>query len=204
MHPLKHLALQKCLRYINYITDVGEAPYELMEPILCKMSAPGLEAIEKASPQLRDRTDPLWKALLVRDFPTKDIPSTNFRSAYAKNHKEKQRRLKSVSQKLRASTESLNEQKSMMKITPLDDIPLSIKRAELARKLSNTPKKNLSIMQKARMEVRDNLRSRSKVHKPIRVTASSVIASQNNSHDQSSHNQTRSSTIPSVFSKPRK
>ncbi|KAI9720678.1 MAG: hypothetical protein M1812_002858 [Candelaria pacifica] len=67
---LLQLAKWACIRNIEAIVDVGDAPYAVVRPILLKVKSPKqLEALEIACPQLIGHDAELWREFIKRDVP---------------------------------------------------------------------------------------------------------------------------------------
>ncbi|KAI9701755.1 MAG: hypothetical protein M1836_001098 [Candelina mexicana] len=80
---LFQLAKWACIRNIEAIVDVGDAPYTVVRPILLKVKNPKqLEALEAACPQLIGHDAELW-----REFIKRDVPKWETKRAEPKNPK---------------------------------------------------------------------------------------------------------------------
>ncbi|WEW57890.1 hypothetical protein PRK78_003357 [Emydomyces testavorans] len=67
---LLQLARNACVKQAKAIKDVGDAPYELVRPILLKVENPRqLHTIEENSPQLKGHMEELWLEFIKRDIP---------------------------------------------------------------------------------------------------------------------------------------
>lgn len=66
---LGYLCRQAVIANIDELAYVGELPYESVKDLLVHVKyATQLQAIEKESPQIVDRDDELWEALVRKDF----------------------------------------------------------------------------------------------------------------------------------------
>lgn len=130
------------------ITDVGDAPYELVEPILRKMSAKQLIEIERNSAQIRARSDDVWRRLVMKDFSDRPVPTANFRKAYVKYFKEKEKHLQNASIRLREGMKKLEEEKAARTITSLEVDPRAAK-ARAKFKASRAAPPGSRVIQKA-------------------------------------------------------
>ena len=67
---LHAIAIRLCGRALLGITDVSDIPYEILRPVLRKITNPAhLHAIELNSPQIADEDAELWRAFIARDIP---------------------------------------------------------------------------------------------------------------------------------------
>ncbi|KAI5292874.1 long-chain fatty acid-CoA ligase [Ascosphaera acerosa] len=67
---LLKLAQAACVRYIKRIDDIGDAPYELFQPVLQRIENPEhLHQLEVKSPHLAEHTAELWHEFIKRDVP---------------------------------------------------------------------------------------------------------------------------------------
>ncbi|ANB13762.1 hypothetical protein AWJ20_4707 [Sugiyamaella lignohabitans] len=112
------------------------------------MSARQLSDIEKKSPQIRSRSDELWKLFITRDFPDRPVSESHNRRAYAQYYKEKEAHLKNASSRLRESLEKIKQEKASRTITSLEVDPQSL-RAAARRKASSSAPAGSRLIQKA-------------------------------------------------------
>lgn len=120
---LRDLALQQCLRLIPFIQDVGNARYDIVKPILARMSARQLAELERASPHLLDHTDELWRDLILKDYPDRPCPQRNFRSGYQRVQKEKESHLGAVRERLKRNQRQYAAQREASAIVPIIEPP---------------------------------------------------------------------------------
>lgn len=135
------------------ITDVGDAPYDLVEPVLRKMSAKQLVDIEKNSPQIKVRSDDLWRRLIMKDFPDRPVPQSRFRKTYSKYFKEKEAHLQNASIRLREGMKKFEEEKAARTITSLEVDPRAAK-ARAKFKSSSAAPSGSRLIQKAMQSAR--------------------------------------------------
>ncbi|CAN6674404.1 hypothetical protein TRVA0_053S00166 [Trichomonascus vanleenenianus] len=150
---LRELAKQQCLRCYRFISDVGDAPYDLVEPILKKMGHEQILRIEEQSPQIEQRSDSVWKHLIQRDFRHRPLPPDGYRETYLQYAKEKEVDLKNASQRLRASMQKFNQEKASNTIIALETDPLAA-RARAKQKAKTHPGSKL--IQRARTNALNN------------------------------------------------
>lgn len=141
-------AKRQCMRYSHVIHDVGTAPFDLVAPILKKMSAKQLVEIENKSPQIKHHSEQVWKKLVERDFSDRPMPSSKFRKTYIRYFKEKEAHLKDASVRLRESMERLKQERAARTITSLEVDPMAAK-AHAKRKLASTALPGSKLIQKA-------------------------------------------------------
>ncbi|OQO11462.1 hypothetical protein B0A48_03189 [Cryoendolithus antarcticus] len=119
--PVSSLALmaqRAAIRTLPRIEDVGDTPYELLEPILRRIDNPDhLLKIETNSPHIADKSAPLWQAFIIRDIPdgkTKMLYPKNPRSwhkVYRKLRKEEEAKKQSAEDALKRTLLGLKEEK---------------------------------------------------------------------------------------------
>jgi RNA polymerase II transcription factor SIII (Elongin) subunit A len=146
-------AKRQCMRYSHVIHDVGTAPFDLVAPILKKMSAKQLAEIENNSPQIKTHSEEVWKKLLERDFGDRSMPTSKFRKTYIKYFKEKEAHLKDASVRLRESMERLKQEKAARTITSLEVDPMAA-RAQARRKMTSNAPAGSKLIQKAMQTAR--------------------------------------------------
>ncbi|KAK6434919.1 hypothetical protein LTR95_008893 [Oleoguttula sp. CCFEE 5521] len=119
--PVSSLALmaqRAAIRTLPRIEDVGDTPYELLEPILRRIDNPDhLLKIETNSPHIADKSAPLWQAFITRDIPDgkkKMLYPKNPRSwhkVYRKLRKEEEAKKQSAEDALKRTLLGLKEEK---------------------------------------------------------------------------------------------
>ncbi|ODQ63169.1 hypothetical protein NADFUDRAFT_53442 [Nadsonia fulvescens var. elongata DSM 6958] len=142
--PLTEFCLRTVLRFATSITDVGDTPFGLIEPLLRKVSASQLDEIERNSPHIRPYSETLWKTLVIRDFPDRPIPQLtttsfsslaasgkkqSYRALYRRYYKDKETHLKKVHDRLKSGFETLRAERSAKTITTLDVDPMAYRTA---------------------------------------------------------------------------
>ena len=67
---LAQLARRACIKNVNFITDVGDAEYDLIRPVLLRVQNPKqLYELEQNSPQIIGVDAEIWKQFCKRDVP---------------------------------------------------------------------------------------------------------------------------------------
>ncbi|SGZ47444.1 CIC11C00000002500 [Sungouiella intermedia] len=133
VQSLYEIALWKCIQLSARITDVGDIPYHRVKPVLKRLNAKQLIAVEENSPAIMPESDELWSGLIERDFP--DRPSkAKFnlvspeddampnKSLYEKYADEREELRASSAQRLRKMTQKLQKEKSRNSIVPIQGI----------------------------------------------------------------------------------
>lgn len=70
---LYKMASRACIKNIRSITDVGDAPYQIVRPVLLRIENPQqLRKIEVASPQICGQDGEIWLEFIKRDVPNWD------------------------------------------------------------------------------------------------------------------------------------
>ena len=117
------MAQRSCIRNLHGITDLADLPYEIVRPILKRITDPTqLKRIEDSSPQIADADSELWKEFIKRDIPkwgSKIIEPKNPRSwwkVYRKLIKEEQRLKEEQEARLMESLGGLERQKEANQI----------------------------------------------------------------------------------------
>ncbi|AOA64563.1 hypothetical protein PP7435_CHR4-0407 [Komagataella phaffii CBS 7435] len=151
---LYELASAKCIRSIKLIKDVGEVPVHVVEPILAKMGAHQLEAIEKMCPHLALSTDKIWQNLIEKDFSNRPLNDGRLRRTkpkdlYMKYRQEMEDLRKDATERLKKTTQRLNRKKQESRIVQIDQLidPSARRKRPEQFQAHKTP-----IMQKARQE----------------------------------------------------
>ncbi|KAL1609529.1 hypothetical protein SLS59_001035 [Nothophoma quercina] len=70
---LYELARQRLIKNIDMLTDVGDIPFDFLEPVLRHIQNPAqLQELEENCEQLQGRTGEIWKRYIKRDVPDWD------------------------------------------------------------------------------------------------------------------------------------
>ncbi|KAA8897722.1 hypothetical protein TRICI_006685 [Trichomonascus ciferrii] len=117
------------------------------------MSAKQLIEIERNSAQIKARSDEVWRRLVMKDFPDRPVPTANFRKAYVKYFKEKEKHLQNASIRLREGMKKLEEEKASRTITSLEVDPRAAK-ARAKFKASRAAPSGSRVIQKAMQSAR--------------------------------------------------
>lgn len=106
------------MKNIEGISDVGDLPYDLLHPILRKISNPDqLRAIEEASPHISEHSAEIWIGLIKRDiqgWDTKLLPPkdpTKWWKVYRKLKREDEAERAAAEAQLRAALSKNREDK---------------------------------------------------------------------------------------------
>ncbi|EDK37916.2 hypothetical protein PGUG_02014 [Meyerozyma guilliermondii ATCC 6260] len=162
---LRDLAAQKCVSNVALLHDVGDTPYHILKPILCRMSARQLDQIESKSSQIIPYSDQLWPNLISRDFPNRPLASRSLvdtpmphKALYFKYLSEREALQRDSAQRLRSMTQRLRQEKSKNAITPVKHLlrDPTIRRRPVSK--SSPPLSSLSIIQRARRETQERSR----------------------------------------------
>ena len=115
---LVFMTQRACLRNLPGITDVGDVPYDILRPILRKITNPQqLHDLETQSPHIADADAELWRAFIARDIPawqSKLVEPANPRSwwkVYKKLMKEEKRATEEVEERLSAAMGGLSKKR---------------------------------------------------------------------------------------------
>ncbi|OBA20912.1 hypothetical protein METBIDRAFT_27289, partial [Metschnikowia bicuspidata var. bicuspidata NRRL YB-4993] len=124
-----------CIKQAGRISDVGDTPYHLVQPILKRLNAKQLALLEKNSPTVTPHSDELWGGLIEKDFPDRPynpaklrlLPSGENaqmpkRALYQRYLSEREQFLATSADRLRKMTEKLRKQKSQNSITTVQGI----------------------------------------------------------------------------------
>lgn len=164
---LKYLALQQCLKLAPYIEDVGNARYDIVKPLLARMSARQLSQLEKASPHLMAHSDELWRDLIAKDYPDRVCPTNNHRSGYYRIQKEKESHLGAARERLKRSQRQYEAQREACAIVPITEPP----RREISTQPAIVGQYNSPIMQQLARKTHSRILSR-----PRPVSRQPIIA----------------------------
>lgn len=66
---LVNICLNALVQFIDFLYDVGETPFKLIEPVLFKCNAEQLLHLEVNSPHLQPKTNQIWKKLTLERYP---------------------------------------------------------------------------------------------------------------------------------------
>lgn len=128
MLKLTQLAIFKCLRHINQITDVGTLPYHLVRPILSRMSAQQLDLVESNSPHIKLNSDELWLELIKKDFPNRPLRQGIInakmvnKSVYQSYVKQQEDFRKDSTERLKQMTQRLKYEKSANSVIQVEQV----------------------------------------------------------------------------------
>jgi len=117
---LVSMTQRACIRNLPGITDVADAPYEVIRPVLRKITNPQqLRDIEERSPHIADADAELWRAFIARDIPgweTKILTPKNPRSwwkVYKKLIREEGRAKEEQEEQLRLAMGGLEKKREV-------------------------------------------------------------------------------------------
>lgn len=164
---LGELAIRKCVANVSRLTDVGMTPFHLLQPVLLKMNAKQLLAIEAASPQITPHSDLLWHDLVAKDFPERPASepplvaaktATPHRTLYYKYLEERDAFRNDSAARLRSINEKLKMQKSANSIVSVPGLfrDPTVRRSRSYNSgggSSYGPPKNNTILGKAKRDV---------------------------------------------------
>ncbi|KAI9789867.1 MAG: hypothetical protein M1833_002153 [Piccolia ochrophora] len=116
------LARSRCIKYIKFITDVGDVPYERVRSVLTKVENPEqLRQLELASPQICGEDAEIWQELIKRDIPRwwkkQQEPKNpkNWHKLYHKLLREKEADVARDAEVLKAAMDKLSNEKAQNK-----------------------------------------------------------------------------------------
>ena len=121
---LVSMAQRACIRNVDSLVDVGDVSYDLLRPILKRISNPDqLHQIELASPHIADSDAELWRAFIARDIPSweeKKLEPTNPRSwwkVYRKLMRDEEKAKEAVEEQLLAQMSGIQKKREENHIT---------------------------------------------------------------------------------------
>lgn len=153
---LVSLCQSKCFQCCNLISDVGTAPYHLVEPILKRKSAKALKAIEDKSIQIRDNSNRIWTFMIQRDFSDRPITQGGISGRKLYNNYEIQlsNQLVQVTSNLKQLQRQLSKKKS--KVRQIPTLPITKRQRNI---LPNKPVFKSNMLEKARLANKQRLRN---------------------------------------------
>lgn len=127
------IALASCCHQAGSITDVGAAPYHLIQPALRRLNAKQLALLEENSSGITPDSDELWGLLVEKDFADRPLGSRRNLAAvsisqmpnkdlYMQYSKDREKFRENSALRLRRITEKLQREKSKNSIVPLQEI----------------------------------------------------------------------------------
>lgn len=166
---LTHIARLKCINNAHIINDIGSTPYHLIEPVLMKKTAKSLKQLEAKSPQIISDSEPLWKALIKRDFPDRPNNQTIFKNGkknnipsrilYDKYLKEREQQRLNAAHNIKQITKNLKEMKNRNKVKALNKVLPSNKPKLNYSNNNNTHVFKSNLLQKARVLNKQRVRN---------------------------------------------
>ncbi|KAF2721011.1 hypothetical protein K431DRAFT_83855 [Polychaeton citri CBS 116435] len=121
---LVSMAQRACIGNVRNITDFGDMPFELIEPILRRVEDPDhLIVIQNQNPGLADNTAHLWRNFIKRDIPNWEARLLRPKNpqlwwkVYRKLEKEEQKRKADSEAQLLAKMKELEQKKESNKTT---------------------------------------------------------------------------------------
>lgn len=164
---LGELAIRKCVANVSRLTDVGSTPFHLLQPVLLRMNAKQLLAIENTSPQITPHSDSLWHDLVAKDFPERPASepalvagesSTPHRTLYQKYVEEREAFRNDSTARLRSMNEKLKRKKSANSIVSVPGLfrDPTVRRARSYNYTGGSsygPPRNNTILGKAKRDV---------------------------------------------------
>ncbi|KAK9367837.1 RNA polymerase II transcription factor SIII subunit A-domain-containing protein [Lipomyces kononenkoae] len=163
---LFQICLQTCMLHGNRIVDVGDIPYDIIKPVLSRMTPSQLIAIEQKSPHIIPESNELWEGFLRRSFSEEEIKDVtarkvrDVRKQYFMLLEARRLRLKKTSEKVKAQYEALEREKAQKRIVTLDifEDPMEAQRRKkrLLQHSSAAALKKMSVVKRARMESMSN------------------------------------------------
>ena len=117
--PLSHMARRACLKNIRQITDVGDAPYDVVRPVLIRLENPEhLRQIEEKSPQICGADAEIWRDFIKRDIPNwekkphEPMNPTSWYKVYRKLLKESKKEVDQDAQLLKATLDGIKSKQA--------------------------------------------------------------------------------------------
>ncbi|ELU15566.1 hypothetical protein CAPTEDRAFT_189430 [Capitella teleta] len=122
---VSHTQSSHCLAFleqnISSFDCISEKLYDMMKPILVKVSATKLHALETVNPQLIGYTEELWMRFCGKDFRgTKPQECGSWRDLYWKKHNEREERLKSLTASISKGVDQKKDAVKKTKLTIVD------------------------------------------------------------------------------------
>ncbi|KAI1973852.1 hypothetical protein LOZ51_002571 [Ophidiomyces ophidiicola] len=114
---LVQLARNACVKQAKSIHGLGDAPFELVRPILAKVENPKqLHNIETSSPQLKQQMSEFWVEIIKRDIPfwrevDLQVPQESWYDFYLSLRKQAAEELEQQAEQVRQVMNGLNSKK---------------------------------------------------------------------------------------------
>lgn len=169
---LTHISRLKCINNAHFINDIGTTPYHLIAPILMKKTAKSLKQIEYDSPQIMHDSEPLWKALIKRDFPDRPLNQTTLkngkksnissRTLYDKYLNDRERQRENAANNLKKIVRNLNDLKNKNKVKAINKVLPTNKRKLTNNQINGNKNSRIfksSLLQKARIVNKQRVRN---------------------------------------------
>jgi elongin-A len=161
---LTDIARNKIIQHVGAISDVGITPFHLLQPILVRMNAKQLGSIEALSPQLIPHTDPIWKQLVAKDFPSRldslplDLASKPmpYKALYTSYSIDRDNFKRDSVERLRSMNARIKSEKSVNKVVVVSGLlrePVIRRRKPTNQRLNYYPGKPNSILSKAKRDL---------------------------------------------------
>lgn len=124
---LYDIALQQCIKYAPFVTDIGDLPYAVVKPFLAKLGHEQLATIESKCPHIVPDSDELWRHIIAREFKDRVLPPQNFRRCFYQYQQDKEAQLGAAKERLKLSQEQWNRNKRAASVVALSetDLPMS-------------------------------------------------------------------------------
>ncbi|KAJ1983787.1 Elongin-A [Dimargaris cristalligena] len=149
---LQQLCIRTLTRNIDYVEDVGDIPFRLIEPALRICNGAQLQKIESFNPRFQSATNDLLRRN-SRPTEVEPGPDENWRQLYENCERERELKLQRATARVRGAYLNLENQRQARKLVVTTASPhLYIKQTRPSN--SYGPKKVLSLMEKSRLEAR--------------------------------------------------
>lgn len=124
---LYEIALQQCIKYASFVTDIGGLPYPVVKPFLAKLGHEQLAAIESKCPHIIAESDELWRNIIAREFKDRVLPQKDFRRCFYQYRQDKEAQLGAAKERLKLSQEQWNRNKRAASVVALSetDLPMA-------------------------------------------------------------------------------
>lgn len=116
----------QCIKYAAFVTDLGDTPYRLAEPILARVSPEQLRQIELTCPEIMSMSDGLWREHIKRKFKDRKLPDGQFRDTYDKYCEDKEAQLVAARERLKLKQQQYTLYKKASAVVALSEAEMPL------------------------------------------------------------------------------
>ncbi|KAJ1655941.1 hypothetical protein IWQ61_004393 [Dispira simplex] len=157
---LEKFCVRTLVRNLDYLTEVGDVPFRLLEPVLKHCTGTQLQRLELHNPHFKSHTDDYWKHLCEIYFPPEALGNTaairkddhsSWRDHFHRCEEEKARKVERAAARVRGAYQTEARQRKTRQLVVTGLAPQVLKSGLGINKFrveKSTSKRQMTAMQK--------------------------------------------------------